>query len=65
MNLFWKNIARYPRFLITSVSGLIIIVLSPLLKLAKKNLKNQLVLLLFLSLTVILIIILLNNMLNL
>jgi hypothetical protein len=65
MNLFWKYIARYPRFLITSVSGLVIIILSPLLKLAKKNLKNQLVLLLFLSLTIIFIIILLNNMLNL
>jgi hypothetical protein len=37
MNIFWENVFRYPRFLITSVTGLIVILLSPLLKLAKKK----------------------------
>lgn len=41
MNVFWENITRYPRFLITSVSGLIVILLSPLLKIGKKNLASQ------------------------
>ena len=29
MNNFWENIFRYPRFFITSFSGLIIIILTP------------------------------------
>jgi hypothetical protein len=47
MYIFWENVARFPRFLVTSVSGLIIILISPLLKLAKKNLVSQIFLLLF------------------
>jgi hypothetical protein len=30
MNNFWENISRYPRFFISSFSGLIIIILTPL-----------------------------------
>nr|QYB19058.1 hypothetical chloroplast RF33 [Climaconeis cf. scalaris] len=29
MNEFWNNISRYPRFFITSLLGLIIIILTP------------------------------------
>jgi hypothetical protein len=29
MNNFWENIFRYPRFFITSFTGLIIIILTP------------------------------------
>ena len=47
INLFWKNITRYPKFLITSMSGLIVIILAPFLKLAKKNKKSQLFLFFF------------------
>ena len=29
MNEFWTNIARYPRFFISSILGLILIILTP------------------------------------
>ena len=29
MNNFWNNISRYPRFFISSLAGLIIIILTP------------------------------------
>ena len=35
MNEFWNNISRYPRFFISSVSGLILIILTPLRNLLK------------------------------
>jgi len=37
MNIFWENMLRYPKFLITSISGLIIIVFGNFLKQMKKN----------------------------
>ena len=45
MYIFWENVFRFPRFFITSVSGLIVILLTPLFKLAKKNLVTQVFLL--------------------
>ena len=35
MNNFWNNISRYPRFFISSVAGLILIILAPLKNLFK------------------------------
>ena len=35
MNDFWNNISRYPRFFISSVTGLIIIILNPFKNLFK------------------------------
>ena len=35
MNDFWKNIIRYPRFLITSLTGLILIITRPFQNLFK------------------------------
>ena len=35
MNNFWDNILRYPRFFISSVAGLIIIILTPFKNLFK------------------------------
>ena len=35
MNDFWNNISRYPRFFISSVAGLILIILAPLKNLLK------------------------------
>jgi hypothetical protein len=35
MNDFWNNISRYPRFFISSVTGLILVILSPLKNLLK------------------------------
>jgi hypothetical protein len=35
MNNFWSNVLRYPRFFISSVAGLIIIILTPFKNLFK------------------------------
>jgi hypothetical protein len=35
MNDFWSNIARYPRFFISSVAGLILVILAPFRNLVK------------------------------
>ena len=35
MNDFWKNISRYPRFFISSLIGLILIILTPIRNLFK------------------------------
>jgi len=35
MNDFWNNISRYPRFFISSLAGLILIILSPFKNLLK------------------------------
>ena len=35
MNNFWNNVLRYPRFFISSVAGLIIIILTPVKNLFK------------------------------
>ena len=65
MKIFWENITRYPRFLITSVLGLIIVLLNPLIKWAKKNTKTQIFLLSFLILTFLIFTFILNAMLDL
>ena len=35
MNNFWNNIARYPRFFISSLAGLILVILAPFRNLFK------------------------------
>jgi hypothetical protein len=35
MNDFWNNISRYPRFFISSLAGLILVILAPLRNLFK------------------------------
>jgi len=35
MNEFWKNIVRYPRFFISSVAGLILVIITPFKNLFK------------------------------
>jgi len=35
MNEFWNNVARYPRFFISSLFGLILVILAPLRNLFK------------------------------
>lgn len=65
MLLFWKNVGQFPRFFITSLLGLIFILLSPVLQQAKKsNLNKILTVLLFVTLLFILLGIL-NAMFNL
>jgi hypothetical protein len=53
MNDFWNNISRYPRFLISSVAGLILIILTPfrnLLKIQKFRILVPVIFILFLVL---------------
>ncbi len=47
MNNFWDNILRYPRFFISSFSGLILIILTPFKNLLKTT-KSRIFLLTFL-----------------
>jgi Protein of unknown function (DUF751) len=50
MNDFWNNISRYPRFFISSVAGLILVILAPfknLLKIKKFQFIVPVVLVLF------------------
>jgi hypothetical protein len=35
MNDFWNNVSRYPRFFISSVAGLILVILAPFKNLLK------------------------------
>ena len=35
MNDFWNNVSRYPRFFISSLAGLILVILAPLKNLFK------------------------------
>jgi hypothetical protein len=35
MNDFWNNVSRYPRFFISSLAGLILVILSPFRNLLK------------------------------
>ena len=37
MNNFWNNIVRYPRFFISSLIGLLLIILTPFKNLFKKR----------------------------
>jgi hypothetical protein len=64
MNIFWENVFRYPRFLVTSVSGLSIILLSPLLKLAKKNLFSQIFAVIVVIVSLVTLSLILNAMFN-
>jgi len=58
MNNFWNNIFRYPRFFISSCIGLILVIITPFIKLFKvpklRSLLFLFILLLFLSLYIIL-----------
>ena len=48
MNNFWNNIFRYPRFFISSLTGLILVILTPFKSLFKiKRLRIFLVLFIF------------------
>ena len=52
MSDFWTNISRYPRFFISSLAGLILIILTPFRNLLKiKKLRVLFPLIIILSLT--------------
>jgi hypothetical protein len=53
MDEFWENIIRYPRFFISSLAGLILIILRPIINLFKVKSSKPTIFLLKLSLMVI------------
>ncbi len=64
MNDFWNNISRYPRFFISSLAGLIVIILTPFQNLFKIK-KFRFVLILFFLLFVIMLYKIIVNMIGL
>lgn len=61
MNDFWNNISRYPRFFISSLAGLILIILAPFKNLFKIK-KFRIVLIIFFLLVIILLYNIIANM---
>ena len=60
MNDFWNNISRYPRFFISSLAGLILVILAPFRNLFKIKKLRFFVILGFLLFIIILYNIILN-----
>nr|YP_011007646.1 hypothetical protein V2497_pgp014 [Syringoderma abyssicola]WAM65075.1 hypothetical protein [Syringoderma abyssicola] len=50
--VFWENLFRYPRFFISSMIGLILILLNPIIKQIKNWNKNKILLLLLIALLI-------------
>ena len=61
MNDFWTNIFRYPRFFISSVIGLVLVILTPIKNLFKIS-KLRTFLILFILIFIISLYIILRNM---
>jgi hypothetical protein len=61
MNDFWNNISRYPRFFISSLAGLILVILTPFKNLLKIK-KFRIVLPIFFILVIILLYLIISNM---
>jgi len=64
MNDFWNNISRYPRFFISSLAGLILIILTPFQNLFKIK-KFRFVLFIFFLLFIIILYNIIVNMIGL
>lgn len=60
MNDFWNNISRYPRFFISSLIGLILVILAPFKNLFKVPRLRFLLLLSFVGFTIFLYLIIKN-----
>ena len=61
MNDFWNNISRYPRFFISSLAGLILVILAPFKNLFKVP-KFRILVILFLFLFLIILYNIIINM---
>ena len=61
MNDFWNNISRYPRFFISSLAGLILVILSPFKNLLKIK-KFRIVVILSFLLFIVLLYVIIRNM---
>ena len=60
MNDFWNNISRYPRFFISSLVGLILVILSPFKNLFKIPKFRIIIILSFLLILVLLYLVIKN-----
>ena len=60
MSDFWTNLSRYPRFFISSLVGLILVILTPFRNLFKIKKLRLIVLIIFLLFSIILFLILKN-----
>lgn len=58
--IFLENLLRYPRFLISSIIGLILVLLTPILKIAERFQNKKLVILITLLLIVLILYILMK-----
>jgi hypothetical protein len=61
MNDFWNNVSRYPRFLISSLAGLILVILTPFRNLFKIK-KFRFILPVFFLLVICVLYIIIANM---
>jgi hypothetical protein len=61
MNDFWNNISRYPRFFISSLAGLILVILAPFRNLFKIP-KLRIILIISFLVFVILLYLIIQNM---
>jgi hypothetical protein len=61
MNDFWNNISRYPRFFISSLAGLILVILAPFKNLFKVP-KFRILLIIGFAVFIILLYLILKNM---
>ena len=61
MNDFWNNVSRYPRFLISSLAGLILVILAPLKNLLKIK-KFRILVPIFIILVIVLVYTIIVNM---
>jgi hypothetical protein len=61
MNNFWENILRYPRFFISSLAGLILVLLSPLKNFLKTT-KSRIILVGFIVTFFLIIFLIIKNM---
>ncbi len=61
MNDFWNNISRYPRFFVSSLVGLIIVILAPFKNLFKIK-KLRIFLILFFLLAILVLYSIITNM---
>ena len=61
MNNFWTNIFRYPRFFISSMAGLVLVILTPFKNLFKIP-RLRIFLILFILLSIVTLYVVLRNM---
>ena len=62
-NNFWKNVLRYPSFFISSMLGLILIILTPLKNILNND-KLRIFIIISIVLSLITLFLILKNMLN-